>query len=272
MPRPELERIVFRSRSPLPRPAGVVRIPLASCAQPVGAVGGLSGMLLLPLAMIPLPLGGLSSGACVLLFMALAVGGLGFGVAIGMLVGGRWGRGRAIAFDADGIWREERGTATDPLPWRGLKLRKGRTPALVAEDGRTLRLETDTVAPNLDGYYLAALLRELPKIPSPFRVPTWAIAAMVGIGVLCVCAGAHFQPPLDAEGPYWSSDRCRFLAGIIIGASLTVGSVFPLMIRVAIKAGSTPNPPSPSDLVGAELAEHFRSHRFRPPAVELETG
>ena len=272
MARTELALALARSDAPVPPPEGIVRVPLTGSLPLAGLLGAYLGALLGPIPLFVPPLSALSGDARDGLVPLAMFLGVVPGVLLTSAVARRRNAARTIAFDAEHVWTERPDKAADPLPWAGMRLRGGRVPHLVAEDGRTIPFLREAFGLGPDARYLAALIERLPKITVAPRPPGWVLAFVAALGFAGILGGASLRPPLDAEGPYWSPQRYAFLAALLGGATVFLSALLPLLVRSGMEAEDLldrlPKPEAP----GAEIAAHFRAHRFRPPAVEIEPG
>ncbi len=274
-----LEGLALRSKAPPAQPEGEVRVPLDG-ALPIAAIAGanLGSLLAFLVAFLPgfdaLPREARGDAFVTACFVGTAVGGgVGFGLAA------RRARGRALVFDADGVWGDGPGEKGDPLPWTGMRLRRGRRPLLVAEDGRTLPFERETLRRGPDALYLRALVEGLPTVPRRERrlsVPLLVLVALGGLATfLSVIPTMRIRPDEEPSVPPFSPlwyGRLALLAlallalfGGTVGALLGYG--FGADARREVGEKGTPSRGGED-----ELGALFRETRFRPPPVELRPG
>ena len=258
--------LVRRSDAPLAPPNERVGVPIR--VEGLGVVaGGFLGMVFSPLlTLAPLfdPLPRETRG------WLFPIVGAALGAGLGALLSRR--PARTIVFDADGIWEEGPEGATDPLPWPGLRLREGRTPRLVAEDGRSLVYPDSAIrqARGPDPRYLDALVRALPRetppprLPRLFFVPLFAAgAASFALAVPRVVTPRGEEPTVPPFSPLWFA----WLTLLIFGVAALVVAVIGGLLR--IEGGMSP-PPPPEDEDG--IGALFRASRFRPAPVEIVPG
>ncbi len=258
---------MLRTDLPLAAPVGTVRIPLVDGTPLADPYDRSRRKWILPSLLLALLLPALTSHLAVRL-VALGI------FVVGILAprrGRRFDEDKAIAFDAQGIWNEWPGGATEPLPWAGLKYRSGRTPHLVAEDGRSLPFNRGTMKAGLDSDYLMALVERLPQIPGATYPPNWALAlgALLSFG-LFINARETFLL-LQPNEPPFSTGRYQFLLSALIGTCLALWAAFGAIWRGPREVQR--GPPSVIDPQHRwEVVAHFRAHGFHPPPTPLEPG